>query len=91
QDFETHVFAPPVRERPRQDFKAIALEVRQPAPVQLEGAAAAALFVGLLRLVLPTFLVRRQERPVMQTTRAFDALAPPTLSSFLPEAIVFIH
>jgi hypothetical protein len=72
-----HHFASPVREVPKHQFSMVALEVRQPVPVQLDGAAAT---LGLLSVVL-LFGLRPQTwlevHPMLAKARAFDALAPP--------------
>jgi hypothetical protein len=77
QDLETHLTLP-TRESGKQQFQAVTLEVRQPAPVQLEGAvvANAPLFVEPKRPDQPAF-GRLEVRPSLALLRVFDALAPP--------------
>jgi hypothetical protein len=76
QDLETH-FSLPSRESGEQQLKAVTLEVRQPAPVQLEGMAVAQ--VPVFRASRPSqFLaVWLEVRPSVAGVRLFDALAPP--------------
>ncbi len=76
QEIETH-FAPlqsPIHES---QLKAVAFEVRQPAPVQLETAALSIEAVPLEVAQTKQVLVWLEPVGAARVIRAFDALAPP--------------
>jgi hypothetical protein len=79
-DFDQH-FALPVRETPKQHLSAVALEVRQPVPVQLEGIGVVPAPFLIVLPLKPRPQTWIKVRPILKKARAFDALAPPARHS----------